>query len=265
MTDKRKAVFYPLFYPASLLSLIGVLAAFSVSVSAQTKYVTDRITLEIHQTSSSTSTLIEQVPSGTPLIVLETDGAFAKVETPDDKTGWVEAAYLMTEKPARLLYAELNDRYKQSLTLISDLRENNAAAKISDEEKESIARMRAELKKARDKVKNLENTLATKNLNNKASTEDKKILETRIAELEKKLDGIIKENIDNINELNTLTSKISEDDSFFDNDAANNNHSTAIPLLWFLIGIGAFMLLGGLAGASMLDAHNRRKHGGFRI
>ncbi len=263
MTDKRKAFFYPLFYPVSFLSLFGLLATFSTPASAQTKYVTDRITLEIHQTSSSTSPLIEQVPSGTPLLILETDGAFSKVETPDEKIGWVEAAYLMTEKPARLLYTELNSKHKQSLALISDLKEKkNTVTQISDEEKKDVAWMQAELKKARDKAKNLESTLATKSLNSKASIEDKKNLEARIAELKKKLDEKIQENIDNITELNALTSRISNDDVFFE---GSSDPGTGIPLLWFVLSIAVFMLLGGLAGATMLDAHNRRRHGGFRI
>jgi len=128
--------------------------------------------------------------------------------------------------------------------------------------KEGLKNLQAELKKARDKAKNLENTLATKSLNSKASIEDKKALEMRIAELKIKLDEKIQENIDNITELNALTSRVSKDDAFFE---GSSDPGTAIPLLWFLLSIAVFMLLGGLAGATMLDAHNRRRHGGFRI
>jgi len=253
-------------YAFSLFSLFVVTAVLSAPTLANTKYVTDKITLEIHETSSSTSSLIEQVASGTPLVVMETDGAFAKVETPDKKIGWVEAAYLMNEKPAQLMYTELKDKHRRSLALIVDLKQNKLAD-TSEEEKSKITAMRAELKKAREKNKTLKSTLSNRKLNNKAAIEDKKLMQLRISELEKKLGEKTMENNDNIQELNNLMSKNSGDDSFFEgtDNSASGFFSNAVPLIWFLVGIGIFMIMGAFAGATMLDVHNRRKHGGFRI
>jgi len=255
-------------FPASsivLLFLVGM-TSITTTVSATTsiKYVTDKITLEIHQTSSSRSSLIEQVPSGTPLTILDTDGAYTKVETPDEKVGWVEAAYLMTEKPAKMLYKELAVKHNKSLALIVDLKQNNPAPKQSEKEKQSIIWMRAELKKAREKIKNMSITLANRNLNSKATTQDKATMKTRIDNLEKRLADKVQENNDNINELNNFASKTTPDDAFFEGTDKGIFY-TAIPLMWFLIGLAVFMILGGLAGASMLDAHNRKRHGGFRV
>jgi len=256
-------------YFVYLLSFLGFSATYSSSVLAQTKYVTDKITLEIHETSSNTSALIEQVPSGTALTVLDTDGAFAKVETPDNKVGWVEAAYLMSNKPAQLLYSELADKHKQSLKLISTLQEsvsknNNSVPEPSDEDKKNISWMRVELKKARDKAKELKKTAVNSKQENTKSLEEKNRLENQISELQNKINETITENNKIINELNNLSSKISNNDSFFDN-AESNGLNTEIPLLWFLLGMGVFMIVGVLAGMTMLDAHNRRRHGGFRI
>ena len=83
--------------------------------------------------------------------------------------------------------------------------------------------------------------------------------DSRITELQAKLDTSIEENQETLNELNELTTD--EEEVFI----KTNGLDTGIPLLWFLIGIGVVLIGGLIAGAMMLDAHNRKKHGGFRI
>ncbi|MFW2438052.1 MAG: SH3 domain-containing protein, partial [Arenicellales bacterium] len=73
---------------------------FSVSIThAETLFVTDKILLGIHAEASEESQLIDSVPSGTAVEVLETAGAFKKVRLPNGKTGWVSSGYLLAEKP----------------------------------------------------------------------------------------------------------------------------------------------------------------------
>ena len=60
---------------------------FSISVShAETLFVTDRILLGIHTEASEESPLLDSVPSGTAVQVLETAEAFKKVRLPNGKT-----------------------------------------------------------------------------------------------------------------------------------------------------------------------------------
>ena len=45
--------------------------------------------------------------SGTPLDVLENTKHYSRVRTPDGAEGWVKSAYLVTEKPPRLVLTRL--------------------------------------------------------------------------------------------------------------------------------------------------------------
>ena len=83
-----------------IVLLLGA-SLFSMSVShAETLYVTDRILLGLHTEASEDSPLLDSVPSGTAVQVLESAGAFKRVRLPNGKTGWVSNGYLVAEKPA---------------------------------------------------------------------------------------------------------------------------------------------------------------------
>ena len=264
MTSKLKITSYFGRISSSLFFSLFVSAFFSVCYSttllAETKYVTDKIILELHKTQSNLSTLVTQLPSGTPLIILETDGAHSKVETPDKKTGWVETAYLMSSKPASLLYSELSNEHKKNLKLLVELQNQTSTKSAqSSEDEKNVGWMRVEMKKARDKAKAMENTLTEKNKKLDEALKLKTQQDSKITELQAKLDTSIEENQETLNELNELTTD--EEEVFI----KTNGLDTGIPLLWFLIGIGVVLIAGLIAGAIMLDAHNRKKHGGFRI
>ena len=264
MTIKLKITSYFSRISSSLFFYLLVTAFVSVCYSttalAETKYVTDKIILELHKTQSNLSTLVTQLPSGTPLIILETDGAHSKVETPDKKTGWVETAYLMSSKPASLLYSELSNKHKKTLKLLAELQNKTStkSAQTSEDEK-NAGWMRVEMKKARDKARALEGTLIDNNKKLDVALKSKAKQDAKITDLRTRLDASHKENQENLNELDELTSTEEQP------SIKTRGLDTEIPLLWFLIGIGVFLIGGLISGAMMLDAHNRNKHGGFRI
>jgi SH3 domain protein len=266
MTNKLKITSYfsrasySLFF--SLLVTTFISACYSTTALAETKYVTDKIILELHKTQSNLSTLVTQLPSGTPLIILETDGAHSKVETPDKKTGWVETAYLMSSKPASLMYSELSNEHKKTLKLLAELQNQTSATSAqTNEDEKNVGWMRVEMKKARDKAKAMEDTLIKNNKKLDEALKSKARQDSKITDLQAKLDASINENQETLNELNELTIDDIEEEVFIKTNGLN----TEIPLLWFLIGIGVVLIGGLIAGAMMLDVHNRKKHGGFRI
>jgi SH3 domain protein len=95
---------------AALLS--GPLAA------AKTFYVTDRVLLGIYKEKSQDSEVIKVLPSATPLEILERDNTFARVRTPDGIEGWVDAAYLISDKPAQLKVLEITDKHRQAVSAL---------------------------------------------------------------------------------------------------------------------------------------------------
>ena len=237
---------------------------------AQTKYVTDRIVLELHETKSSLSPLIEQLPSGAALNVLEKDGAHARVETADGKSGWVEAAYLQNSKPAQLLLEELKiaheqlkNEHQQNLNKLENMESIPQQPKLSDktlEDAKNVGWMRGEMNKARQKTKQLEQQLKSiSGTKNNAKTE-KADLQNRISELELILKASNIENEENTIEINRLISE-AESKAFL----KTAGMETQVSLLWYLISILIFLGIGAFLGMRFLDAQNRKRHGGFKI
>jgi hypothetical protein len=76
-------------------------------------YVIDRLVAGVHRDPKPKSPLTHAFPTGTKLQVLERKGSMARVRGPAGETGWVEGDYLMTEMPARLEVAILEDEKKE--------------------------------------------------------------------------------------------------------------------------------------------------------
>ena len=76
-------------------------------------YVIDRLVAGVHRDPKPKSPLTHAFPTGTKLQVLERKGSMARVRGPAGETGWVEGDYLMTEMPARLAVAILEDEKRE--------------------------------------------------------------------------------------------------------------------------------------------------------
>ena len=85
---------------ASLLVLLP-LAGF-----AQTAYVTDNLRLGLHQASDTSDRAFRTLESGQAVEILSRDRNYANVRLPDGVEGYVKVAYLVTDKPAKLIVQE---------------------------------------------------------------------------------------------------------------------------------------------------------------
>jgi SH3 domain protein len=81
---------------------------------AETVYVTDILQLGLHRAQDTSDTPFRNLVSGTELEVLRRIPNFAEVRTPDGEQGWVKSTFLVPEKPAQLIVAEM-DAELQSL------------------------------------------------------------------------------------------------------------------------------------------------------
>lgn len=73
---------------------------------ADTAYVTDNLRLGLHAAEDTSDRAFRFLESGQPMEVLVRDRNYANVRLPDGTEGWVKAAYLVDEKPAKLIVAE---------------------------------------------------------------------------------------------------------------------------------------------------------------
>jgi len=86
--------------------LLGILALAPLPAFAETAYVTDNLRLGLHQAPDTSDRAFRYLDSGQAMEILTRDRNYANVRLPDATEGWVKAAYLVDDKPAKLIVAE---------------------------------------------------------------------------------------------------------------------------------------------------------------
>ena len=85
---------------------VVILTLLPLTAVAETAYVTDNLRLGLHQSENTSDRAFRMLDSGQALEVLYRDGSYANVQLPNGMQGFVKAAYLVSDKPARLIVAE---------------------------------------------------------------------------------------------------------------------------------------------------------------
>lgn len=96
--------------PARLSWLAAALVLLPLGGAAETVYVIDRLLVGVHAGPAPDTPLIKAMPTGTALEVLERGTDRVRVRTPEGLEGWVDASYVMLDKPALLRVPELEAR-----------------------------------------------------------------------------------------------------------------------------------------------------------
>ncbi len=86
--------------------VIVVLVLLPVIAVAETAYITDNLRLGLHQRADTSDRAFRMLESGQQLEIISRDRNYANVQLPDGARGYVKAAYLVSEKPAKLIVAE---------------------------------------------------------------------------------------------------------------------------------------------------------------
>jgi SH3 domain protein len=117
----------------------GVLLVLPLLGAAETAYVTDNLRLGLHQAGDTSDRAFRSLDSGQQLEVLSRDRNYAHVRLPDGVQGYVKVAYLVDEKPAKLIVAETQAEVVRLQDQLKELRGQFAApaATISALEQES--------------------------------------------------------------------------------------------------------------------------------
>jgi SH3 domain protein len=135
----------------SILLLLPVIAA------AETAYITDNLRLGLHQAPDTSDRAFRMLDSGQELDILSRDRNYANVRLPDGTEGWVKAAYLVDEKPAKLIVAQT---MAERDALAAELEETRAAfagpAETIENLKDEAAALGASLETAEARITELE-------------------------------------------------------------------------------------------------------------
>jgi SH3 domain protein len=105
---------------------IGVLTLLPLLAAAETAYVTDNLRLNMYQNADLSGTRIDTLVSGQAFEVLSRNAQTALVELADGKQGYVSAAYMVFDKPARLIVTETQAENERLSNELDELRQSFA-------------------------------------------------------------------------------------------------------------------------------------------
>lgn len=215
------------------VAILLALSLTTAAAAAQSRYVSDELVIMMRSGQGNQFRIVQQLPSGTRLEVLEDAGEYVLVRSPAGKEGWVQARLLINEPVAahKLVAAEKklgrlgeeNQSLKEKLNTLGD--ENSVL-------KKELSRLTGEKSGVEGELANLRK-IAAKPAQLNAENQRMK---QRIAELEAE-----------VSRLGDTNAKL-EDRSQRD---------------WFLTGAG--VLGGGIFLGLVLPLLRRRKNSGFDL
>ncbi len=126
--------------------VIGVIALLPMIAVAETAYITDNLRLGLHQAADTSDRAFRMLDSGQELEIISRNRNYANVRLPDGAQGYVKAAYLVAEKPAKLIVEET---IAERDSLIAEL----------DETKRAFAGPAATIQGLKDQLAEFESTL----------------------------------------------------------------------------------------------------------
>jgi SH3 domain protein len=86
--------------------ILGFLALLPFAAMADTAYVTDNLRLGLYEAADTSGRPFRMLDSGQAMEILSRDRNYANARMPDGVEGWLKSAYLVSEKPAKLIVAE---------------------------------------------------------------------------------------------------------------------------------------------------------------
>jgi len=104
--------------------IIVLLGVSPLSAFGETAYVTDNLRLGLYEAEDTSGRPMRMLESGQAMEILSRDRNYANVRLPDASEGWVKSAYLVDDKPAKLIVAELT---AERDALLTELQEVNQA------------------------------------------------------------------------------------------------------------------------------------------
>ncbi len=175
------------------LPLLFLLLAFSQSLLAETRYVTDQFEITMRNGASTSNSILKMLKSGQPVSVIEDDAAtkYSLVQTPDGKQGYVLTRYLDRQPSARERLAALQKKAEKLQQTITELRKELSQSRAGQQsDSQTINQLKRELKATRDELENLRN--ATRDT--VQVIEQNRTLQERITRLETDKQALEEEN-----------------------------------------------------------------------
>ncbi len=126
-------------------------------VVAETAYVTDQLRLGMHTEADTSDRPFRVLDSGQEMEIISRNANYALVRLPDGAQGYVKTAYLVDEKPAKLIVAESQAASESLAKELAETRANFAgsAGRINELETQ-LTELGSSLNESKSRVSQLE-------------------------------------------------------------------------------------------------------------
>ncbi len=231
-------------------ALLGIFCLLTAIAHAETVYVIDELKIGLHEDRTIDSPIIKLVPSGTSLSVIERDNDLIHVQEAGGAKGWINSKYIVVEKPGKSRITELekdNEALKQEIAQLKTTT-TTTPANETEAQKELEQQLNSERLKAGDLQAQLADLKA-----NVADIDDSGKL---LADIE----TLKQENRQLISQLESSGIEVeANSESLGEGSFSINSMKQMIVTLLIIFAIGIAI------GIFIMDFHNRRRHGGFRV
>ena len=177
---------------ATILSIVLVFGVFA-NAMAETRYVSDRLEIQMRTGKGTQFRILRMLPSGTPVEILETDqeNGYSRVRVPGGVEGWVLTRLLMKGRAARDKLADAEKRLaslelenRKLSTALSELRK----AKGSGDKQ--LGQFDKENRKLKQELENIRRTASS----SLAIDAENRELKSRIVAYERQQQSLQQEN-----------------------------------------------------------------------
>ena len=135
---------------------LALWVALPVAALAETAYVTDNLRLGLHQATDTSDRAFRTLESGQTVEILARDRNYAHVQLPDGVQGYLKAAYLVFEPPAKLIVTQTQNENDRLVQKLEDTKRAFAGpAATIDSLESNVARQKAALAESDSKLQNL--------------------------------------------------------------------------------------------------------------
>ncbi|WP_455209498.1 TIGR04211 family SH3 domain-containing protein [Kaarinaea lacus] len=236
--------------------LAGWLAAclFSAMALAESVYITDKISIDVHSEQFSHGELIKSLPSGTIVEVLSRDQGFTHIRTQDDVEGWVESKYLTNEKPTQIEYLQLAAKYKTAQDKIQDYQTRLLDMQELRKEAQTADWLRNKLRENETTENSLERDLKIKDI---AIAE----LRITVANLEDQLENT-RQQLDEVMQTRQFDSSAGRSAESGTTEPLYSTSSSVSFYTWLVLSLAVTLIIGVLMGFVLIDYKVRKKQGG---
>lgn len=214
--------------------LVPALLLLATTAAAETRYISDYLIVTVRSGKGNQYKILETVPTGTAVEVLEDGQAYVKVITPKGTEGYIRKQYVSPDTPKALQIEQLQ---QQLAELREELAQSQQATQTklqaADSQQQQLVSLKAELEQARQELRTV-----------RAEYQDLRSKSENVINLASENEQLIEQN----NQLNSELLVLREE---------NRNFHRSNMIRWFLAGAGVFF------GGWLIGKISRKKTSGF--